>query len=474
MTKLIFIFVFSFSLCRAQQIVNIKFSKPFAILKFLETAKGSHAISKTYKHQIDTSYLSKNKDFKKLVRDYASINLDYVYTKNQFPVKRKHIASTWDLICIASISSTTNEEFFTKIIGVIPNSDYVLLKQIITQAEPFYDTFIYNNNKEIVFNKVRELQELSPKLNQLFEKFKSFYGSSWDKAIPFNLTLYPILGNRGQTTATPHANSLEMGVLTQEDDNFTLLSVGMHEMCHVLYDEQPLQIQEMIDDAFSDSTIIYSQFAYHYIDEALATALGNGYVYKKLTTELDTSEWYNDSYIDTYAKAIYPLVENYLDSNKQLDRTFIYRAISVFQKTFPNAIYEYEPNFINTNLYFETENELEVEDLQSYLHNCFRIYSSNTSNPILNAETLDLIKTSPETQVIFVYKNQAQTMLKLQSIFGKLIGLPIKNNMLINFIDKNNRAIIIVKAENLEKIKDGVKLMKTQKRFYTKPLYTEF
>ena len=99
----------------------------------------------------------------------------------------------------------------------------------------------------MIAGKVQELAELSPKLNVLFEKFKSFYGSSWDKTIPFNLTVYPILGNRGQTTATPHANSLEMGILTQEDDNFTLLSVGMHEMCHVLYDEQSLQMQEMID-----------------------------------------------------------------------------------------------------------------------------------------------------------------------------------------------------------------------------------
>ena len=383
MYRFLYILIFCCSFCNAQQIINIKFSKPFAILKFLETAKGSHAISKTYKHQIDTSYLSKNKEFKKLVRDYATINLDYVYTKNQFPVKRKHITSTWDLICIASISSSTNEEFFSKIVGVVPNDDYLLLKQLVIQAEPFYNTFIYNSNESIITNKVKELDALSPKLNVLFETFKSFYGSSWDKSIPFNLTIYPVLGNRGQTTATPHANSLEMGILTQEDDNFTLLSVGMHEMCHVLYDEQPLKMQEMVDDAFSDSTSIYSQFTYHYIDEALATAIGNGYVYKKLTAELDTNEWYNDTYIDKYAKAIYPLVENYLDSNKQLDRTFIYRAINIFKQTFPNAIYEYEPNFINTNLYFETENELEVNNLQAYLHNYFRIYSSNTLYPCL-------------------------------------------------------------------------------------------
>ncbi len=474
MYKLLIILVFCSSLYRAQQIINIKFSKPFAILKFLETAKGSHSISKTYKHQIDTSYLSKNKEFKKLVRDYTSINLDYVYTKEQFPVKRKHMTSTWDLICIASISSNTNEEFFAKIIGVIPNSDYLLLKQIVTNIEPLYDAFIYTNHATMIAGKVQELSELSPKLNVLFEKFKSFYGSSWDKTIPFNLTVYPILGNRGQTTATPHANSLEMGILTQEDDNFTLLSVGMHEMCHVLYDEQSLQMQEMIDDAFSDSTTIYSQFAYHYIDEALATALGNGYVYKKLTSEIDTSEWYNDTYINVYAKAIYPLVETYLDSNKQLDRTFIYKSIDIFKKTFPNAIYEYEPNFINTNLYFETENELEYNDLQNYLHNYFKIYSSNSSYPLLNTETLNLVKTSPETQVMFVYKNQAQALLKLQTLFPKLIGLHVKKNMLIHFIDKNNRTIIIVKAENIEKAKDGIKLMKNLKEFNPKFLWTEF
>ncbi len=459
----------------AQQIVTVKYSKPFAILKFLETAKGSYSISKTYKHQIDTSYLATDKVFKNLVKEYATINLDYTYQKNQFPEKRKHITSTWDLICIASITSNNNDEFFVKIIGLLPNSDYLKLKNLFTIAEGFYNRFSFNNYNNLTINKVNELQALSPKLNDLFKKFTTFYGSSWDKNIPFNLAIYPIYGNRGQTTATPHANSLEMGFLTQDDDNFGLLSVGMHEMCHVLYDEQPMQTQEMIDDAFSDSLSIYSRFAYHYIDEALATALGNGFAYNYLTTELDSSEWYNDNYINAYAKALYPMVKNYLDSSKQIDRQFIHNAVSVFRKTFPNAIYTYEPLLINTDVYFDTENELEINELKGYLHNAFRIYSSNTIYPLLDNNNFSFIKTSTETQLIFVYKNNSKVLLKLQQQFAKLKTLPLtKKNTVVSLIDKNNRAVIIVFAQSLHQCKEAVKLLKTEKTFTPQKWWCEF
>lgn len=82
----------------SQPLVQTKFSKPFAIIKFLETTKGGHGTSITFKHQIDTSFLGKDVMFQNLVNEYQSIPLDYNYVKEQYPSNRKHTTSTWDLL----------------------------------------------------------------------------------------------------------------------------------------------------------------------------------------------------------------------------------------------------------------------------------------------------------------------------------------------------------------------------------------
>ena len=462
------------SIAYTQALVQTKFSKPFAIIKFLETTKGGHGTSITFKHQIDTSFLGKDVAFRNLVNEYQSMQLDYNYVKEQYPNNRKHTTSTWDLLCVAAISSNTNEEFLNRMIGIYPNVDYLKLKHVVTATEPFYDRFIYTKYKSNVDDKLRELQGLSPKLNDLFEKFKIFYGSSWDKSMPFNLAIYPIIGRSGQTTATPHANCLEMGVLTHEEDVFQLLSIGMHEMSHVLYEEQPLLLQQQLDSLFTDSITPYKKFAYHYIDEALATALGNGYAYKELAGEIDSAEWYSDFYINAYAKAIYPLTENYLNENKQIDKTFILKAIELFKQTFPNALYDYEPLLMTSDIYFEDDTTKEINELEFTLHNIFRIYHSNTSIPITDKLSLHNLKSSKETQVIIIHKNQLQNLAKLKLVFKNLVNLPVQKNLLVSFLDKNNRAVVIVIAENKSKAIEGVKLLKTQKEINPKKLWVKF
>lgn len=458
----------------SQALVQTKFSKPFAIIKFLETTKGGHGTSITFKHQIDTSFLGKDAAFQNLVSEYQSLQLDYNYVKEQYPNNRKRTTSTWDLLCVAAISSNTNEEFLNRIIGIYPSVDYLKLKHVVTATEPFYDRFIYTKYKPNVDDKLRELQGLSPKLNELFEKFKTFYGSSWDKSIPFNLTIYPIIGRSGQTTATPHANCLEMGVLTHEEDVFDLLSIGMHEMSHVLFEEQPLLLQQQLDSLFTDSITPYTKFAYHYIDEALATALGNGYAYKALAGEIDSADWYSDFYINAYAKAIYPLTEQYVNENKQMDKAFILKAIALFKQTFPNAQYDYEPLLMTSDIYFEDDITKEIDDLEFTLHNTFRIYHSNTSIPITDKVSLENLKSSKETQVIIIHKNQLQNLAKLKLLFKNLVNLPAQKNMLVSFLDKNKRAVVIIVAENKTKAVEGIKLLKTQKEINPKKLWIKF
>lgn len=179
-----------------------------------------------------------------------------------------------------------------------------------------------------------------------------------------------------------------------------------------------------MDSIFTDTITPYTKFAYHYIDEALATALGNGYAYKALAGEIDSADWYNDAYINAYAKAIYPLVEEYVDSKKQMDKAFILKAIDVFKEHSLMLSTILKPLLMTSDLYFEDDVTKEIDELQTTLHQTFRIYSSNTSIPMMDKISLDNIKHSKETQVIIIHKNQLQNVAKLKLMFKNLVNLP--------------------------------------------------
>lgn len=457
-----------------EEVVKIIYSKPFAVLKFMETTTGHHGTSQTFKEQMDSSEVLQQPAFKTLIQSYNSLNLDYSYSKQQYPEKRKHTTSTWDLICVAAISSKTNQEFFNRIIGILPNEDYRKLKHVMTDAEPFYDVFMYYRQEEAIHTKASQLRAYVHPVNALFDTFKHFYGSSWDKSVPFNLTIYPIFGARGETTATPHANSLEMGFLLEHRDTYNMLAVGMHEMCHVLFEEQPLALQRDLDSSFTARKDPYAAFAYRYIDEALATALGNGYAYQFLSTKVDTGAWYADDYIDHYAKALYPLVQEYLNAHKQIDRNFIEKAIAAFKQTFPDALYDLDALMMQSDAYFEDDHESVIDPMINTLHTSFRIYMSNTAIPIDDAASIENIRSSEHTQVLIVHKNQAKNLKLLNTIFPELKKLPAKENMLISFLDKNSRPVIIILAQNARKAQEGMLLLKKKGKIDPKQLWEAF
>lgn len=462
------------ALAYTDDVMKITYSKPFAVLKFLETTTGRHGSSSTFRHQMDTSAILQQAGFAVLKNTYSSLHLDYTYSKQEYPEKRKHTTSTWDLICVAAISSKTNKEFFSRMIGILPNEDYLKLKEVMTEAEAYYDAFIYKSQESSVHARANELRAYTADLNKLFHRFKTFYGSSWDQSVPFNLTIYPIYGRRGQTTATPHANSLEMGFLLESKDTQDMLAVGMHEMCHVLFEEQPLALQRRIDSAFTAGKDPYAAFAYRYIDEALATALGNGYAYQFLSSKMDTGSWYNDVYINRYAKALYPLVVEYLDAHKSMDGEFVSKAIAIFKQRFPDAIYDIDALMMQSDAYFEDDHESVIDPMINTLHSAFRIYMSNTSIPIDDATSIDHIKSSEQTQAFIIHKNQAKNLKLLKTLFPELKKLPKQPNMLASFLDRKSRPVILIVAENAAKATEGILLLKKKGKIDPKQLWETF
>ena len=337
------------------------------------------------------------------------------------------------------------------------------LTKILFKAEKIYDDIIWNDYEKKIINQKSNLIKFKKANIEIFNRFNNFYNSTWTNEIPFEIALYPIPGKKGSTTATPHGNSLCIGVLTDETDYTSRNGVILHEMCHVLYDEQSKEFQKQLVSYFAENKSEYSKFASAYFDEALATALGNGWAYKNMNGKIDEKEWYNDDYIEGFARGIYSLVENYLNENKQIDKNFIDKSIEIFGLKFPNVNADYSILLNKLYLYYDNEDENEITiPLRKY----FRLSNVNFSSPILHPYSIEFLNESYGNQLIIVNKNQKNTLDKLKEIYPELSKINFENKPLnLSFFDKKGNAVIILIVNNKLEFENLIEQMNKEKYF---------
>ncbi|MNJ91784.1 hypothetical protein D3C87_94390 [compost metagenome] len=443
---------------------QFKISKPYCVFNFLEASIYSHTTSRTLQQFIDEKTKG-DQEFAQLATDFSHIQLDYQFRRGEFPANRRQTRTTYDLIDIALVNSSTIAEFRDRVIGILPNSELQKLIRIMQKAEVYYDRIIWKDNEAKLNAQRSALEKYATQCSESFTKIDRFYNSCWIPEVPFVVAIYPIPGNSGNTTATPHANSLCIGVLTDETNHVGRIGVVLHEMCHVLYDEQPSEFQHTLESYFTENKSPYSQFAYNFLDEGLATALGNGWAFKYLTGEPDPEEWYNNEYINGFGKALYPMVEEYIAANKQIDRDFVTRAIDLFGKTFPNSITDYGILLNRVAVYNDADSRPGIDEVMNLIGSYFQLTNSNFSSPILDPTSQEFLKTSPQTQLVVVNSNQEANIKALKKIFPELSKVKMTPNKIYSFFDGQKRPVIVLYAADKAGLEGLLKEMRTKKYF---------
>jgi hypothetical protein len=327
-----------------------------------------------------------------------------------------------DLIYSALSNSQSIEDFGQRIIGLLPHEEYNQLLDIMRYFEAFYDQKIWKNSEADLQNQVRIIKDLLAKqdIEAHFERIKTFYNSQWSNRIPLVINLCPVPGRSGLTQATPHVNVVVVQSLTKRKPNGDLLGVILHEMCHLLYGEQTNEVQQKQFDQLIGSKSPYRTHAIDWMDEALATAIGNGWIYKKLENRLDTSEWYNNRYINLFSKAIYPSVESYLEANKPIDQAWFDAAVASFGKALPNAPVETE-NFF-THIVVTCDDKV-VNDFSNAYFQYFEPRTYSTYTPIDDATTFVKLREATANRLILLTENNESNY----NVLRKALNLPKLN-----------------------------------------------
>ncbi|RYZ54213.1 MAG: hypothetical protein EOP49_05635 [Sphingobacteriales bacterium] len=458
--------LFCGSIAFCQPLVSFKTSQSLAVVKFLEAAAGRPEASRTYKEYIrNTLKPEDSAAFMQMVRSFQNIQLEYTYVFSQYPEKRQRPHSTMDLVRIAAIQADDVPRFLQRIAGMMPNKAWLELSEVMPLAAGYYESMISAKYASDIQTQIRDLRKSGPQMDEVFQRINRFYGSTWQAKQPFTVAVFGIPGEKGNTTASPHANSLTLGVMTGGKAGPGLLGVVAHEIGHVLYDEQEISVQEQLEKAFDESTSPYASYARSYFDEALATATGNGWAYEFLSGGRDTSEWYNDVYIDRFGKGIYPMVKDYIKRGAVIDGGFVEEAIRIFEREIPEALYSYD-NLLNAVSFYTDANDYQqYERISNELHNSFRISSINSSFPILHQISQDRMQHSTETQLLIVYSDHAANFKSLKKIFPELKKADAKKEQVISFRQKSGRPVIVVNVRDESRVAPAIRKMASLKAF---------
>lgn len=434
--------------------LSIKYSEQLAVFVFIQNLSENHP-DNVFKTSFQKSKYNTD-EYKKKIAGFDKLAIDYSYQFEEYPYGSKVPMQTRDILKKNLIETDNLNDFKLRSIGIVPNKTLHDLTAFISDFTPVYNELIYRPNQEKFEKQVMEITQYADdhQIEEFFQTGLSFYHSSWDQSIPFRIAFYP-LPDSDYFTAQAFCNNFVSAIQTHLKDYKDLFSVMMHEIFHIIYNEQPLELKIEIDQAFKENTSKYSNYAELLLNELLATALGNGYVYEKLSGTLDRNDWYYHQYIDLMARKVYPLVKEYVNEKKSMDKSFVERYIKLYETGFPDWINELDN--IMTYRYVISENENDFNTIDQL----FRYRSSAEYETPVTERNIEKMQKTPLTKIIIVSKNNAEKLQLIRRTFKELKNWKFTSDQDFTYktllYDKSQLIIINTRKKDLKTLIQSVK-----------------
>lgn len=418
--------------------IKITYSKLLATYDFVKQLSNNYPENK-YKQVFKESEFNK-KHYTDLINQLDTLNIYESYDFQGYPIGQKRPVMTTSLIQRNLINCNSVVDFKKTTFGIIPNSELLPLSNIISEFESVYNQLVFIPNKNEFETKLSALKDFVAKANLsfFFKKGLTFYNADWDVSIPIDIAIIPSIKENG-FTATAFLNNAVSEVPLKFKQNDVLFSVLMHEIYHSVYNEQSLEFKNKIETWFDNNPSKNSQYAYLLLNEALATALGNGYVFEQLNGIVDKEDWYFNKYINLMAKEIYPLVKEYLDNNKPMDKKFVDEYIGIYDRKFSGWLNELD-NLL-TNRYVITDNPNDF----NYFRRNYRYSSISQSEVPLTQTALERMKNTPITKVIVVSSDHHNKLELIRNTFDELKNWKFNSKLEFTYpIDLKDKTKLII------------------------------
>ena len=295
------------------------------------------------------SHFGVSEQDKVLFARYRSVHRKYFYDPDQAekdPLKNRNgFFSTEgeraaDRLGAVFYSSKTLDEALEKASKLLEPEDLVFLKQFYRHFQDKIDLLLAESR---AFEKV--LPVISKKISRaeissFYEKILHFYKVKGEVSF---LVLYFWWPPLQRTAQTPSGNVIlamynPVTQLKSAEEDVDILS---HEVVHVISARQPFEQKQILTKMFLEKCEAGKKLRrLQILEEPLAVAIGQ-LLFKKNTLQKDfgySSNLYNDPWINTFSRLVFPVLEEELYSNRDITKGFIEKSGKVCRDLFETIV----------------------------------------------------------------------------------------------------------------------------------------
>lgn len=464
MKRLLSVFVvFYFSISTAQAVeLNFTLSETHGLVKFVDILGGGfHRVQAIENEYVKSKF--NNSKSKEMLKKYKKIlpDLRRGLSFNGYPSSRRNGVSFDKVLLIQSAYSKDLDDLQTRIGGLVPLNVQDQLFKVYTYFSPIYKEILWEPNLKKLNKHRSELVALAKKsdIDESLSKAAKFYRSDWPEQQDFLVALYPIPGSEGASKAESLGAVESVSMFVDEVNYGERLGVVFHEFCHSLYKAQSKETQKWFVDTFQKVGTDNSKLAYNYINEGIATALGNGWFEKKVTGVISKKPWYNNKYIEGYSRVLYPLVTKYMEVGKPMDDKFIKDAISLYKKVLPDSHLEFDAILAKIILGMDGET-FKSQETGSLLRKNFRVWGMSRVYPINSSESLGYIFDAVDTRFLVFSGDSIEQLKPLKKKYSFLRKITGGASKILTHKKEGQPAIIALKIEDMKELNKALKNLK--------------
>ena len=444
--------------------VKLQINKPYCLLNFMETLKTRGYWGPTLYGHYKKSKYNDNEELAKLVQQYSSVKTTYRYYFDEYP-RYRYMAknrATSDMLFTLSGRTESLEEFKQMTVGIIPFDNHQQLFNILEAVEPIYDELVWNPYYSEAQARLKALNEYAEKvkLGEMLGRIAHFMNSSWSTDIPLIVTFSIVPGEKIRIIPPPVGNVIRAGLLTESEDYSWYVGIIVHEFAHKAFAEQPLKMHQQIDQWLTESKSPHRGMVNLMFNEVLGGAIGHK-VREDLLGKVHAFT-YNQAAIKAMDEATYPLVVSYLNEGKSIDRAFVNECLALYEKRFPNALYEYHNLF---QVYYLLT---DVEGGQG--RTLARMMRKNIVGPMMyevgsgiNDENIDALMAYEFTKVIVITKDHGKTIKYLKGKIGALDrfdNLDAGEDWVLSCHDADGNPYVVINIQSPEAFEGVTKKLK--------------
>lgn len=426
---------------------KLEYSELYATYEFIGKISDYYPDNTLKKEFVKSKYNTER--YKHKVSQLDTLWIDFNYYFEQYVSTTKSSLGSRALLEKNLMTSETIQEFKKKSFGVIPNEELAVFSNAIEAFIPIYNELIFQPNKESFESQLATINsELSTNsVLDIFNAIVKFYGTKWDFDIPFKVIANPTVGNSGIGARASLNTAMVRFPLTFKSYE-VLFSVMLHEISHIVYDNQSVTLKSNLLSWFRKTNSKNSTYAFQLLNEVLATSLGNGYSYEYLSDKLDSDDWYYVEYVNLMAKEVYPLVKEYLKEGKTIDEEFVKSYVNIYDTKFPKWTMELD-NILTYRIVFSDSRD----DIRYFRRNY--PYTHHRSGLITSSE-IEEKKDLLMTKVVVISSKHKDKLTLIRDNFDELKGVKFdRKKEFVNVFELKDRTKLILISKHgstLEKL----------------------